>query len=513
MKKYILLFTTLALAAGCYEDKGNYDYAEIGDFYVDDTDIQTNFTRPIFSVLELEPDIVYDGDREGLDFLWRAYNADGMSHAVTVLSEEENLSVPITMMPGHYTLEFRATERATERIATFLYDLTVESSGAGMLVLYERGGKTDFGLITPTYMFGNAVEDGVSYDLFSMINPDYPLDGAPVAIDMYNDAYVQHITLLTDEAGVRLSPADMTVTAPFPQWFSFAPGTVVPRAYRAVNGVLSGDFDEAGLETSDGMELMINDGALCANPTILMAFGSRPVFVPYSMGAGYTAAPFVFQGNGSVVTYDTRAGGFVSGGTMFASTLTKVSGDLSAIGKDMIYMDYGYGTAGGTGNYSTNAIFRDPGSARHYFYAMNLYDFSLTFSADISSYTGIAQATAFACARRGPLAYYASGGTIYQIKYNYEAKTVESNALTAWNGLGNGESITVLKMCPHPGRNLPGGASVRDKYLFVGAYNESTQEGKVYVLGVNLETDGSLVAEPVAVYGGFGRIKDFGFKF
>ncbi len=144
---------------------------------------------------------------------------------------------------------------------------------------------------------------------------------------------------------------------------------------------------------------------------------------------------------------------------------------------------------------------------------MDLDDFSLAFSADISSYTGIAQATAFAWARRGPLAYYASGGTIYQIKYNYEAKTVEGSALAAWDGLGGGESITALKMCPHPGRNLPGGVSARDKYLFVGAYNESMQEGKVYVLGVNLETDGSLVAEPVAVYEGFGRIKGFGFKF
>jgi hypothetical protein len=503
MKRYILLLAALLAAAGCYEDKGKDDDTELGDFYVDTEQAQQNYTRTIFSTFELDPDLVYHGDREDLDFSWKAYSSEpSMLYTVTPLGDTETLSAPITMMPGDYFVEFRATERSTGRAASHRYNLTVESSGAGMLVLYERDGRADFGLITPTYMFGNVADDAVSHDIFSRANPDYTLEGAPVALEMYKDANFQHITLLTESDGVRLSPIDMTVSEPFARWFSFPPKEVRPQGLVVPNGVL--DANAAGYENSDGMEYMVSGGTVYTN-VILFGFGSRTVFSERTMVGGYSAAPFVFQGFGAVTAYDTLSGGFFSGSIAMTSA-TKVGGELGAIGKEYVYMNYGYGST-----YVVNAIFRD--QSGYYFYVMNFQGNVLVFKADISAYTGIGQATAFAWGRRAPLAYYASGATVYQIKYNYEARTAEADALKAWDGLAAGETITALKLCPHPGRNLPDGGDTRDKYLFVGAYNESTREGKVYVLEVRYSIDGSIVGEPVAVYGGFGRIKDFGFKF
>ena len=502
MKRNILSLTLLMAAAfaaaGCYEDKGNYDYTELGDFFVNDDGIKTSYTAAIFSLLEVSPELVYYGnEEEDLEFSWMAYNYSASS----LLSEEKDLAVPVPLMPGDYSLEFRAREKATGRITTFIYGLTVESSGSGILVLYKEDGLADCGLITPRILFGDRDQDVVSYNMYTLANPGRPMAGEPVAIGMYKDNNFQHITLLTEDDGVRLSPMDMMVNETFDQWFAFPPSVVKPQAYIAPSGVTGANF-----EGSDGMEYLINDGTIYAN-VILFGFGSRTVYGERTMAGGYYAAPFVFQGLGAVVSFDTQNNNLIGGG-ITATTVSNIGGELASIGKDPVYMGYGFG-----GSYVVNGIFRDkaPNQSKYHFYVMNLSGNLLPLSADISGYTGISQATAFAFGRRAQLAYYAAGNAVYQIKYSYEGKTVGESAVAAWSGLAAGETVTAMKLCPHPGRNVA--ADARDKYLFVGAYNESTKEGKVYVLEVNLETDGSVKPQPVATYGGFGRIKDFGFKF
>ena len=506
MKKHIsyllVLFAASFAATSCYKDKGNYDYTELGAFYIDDTGMKTYHAIPIFSVLELNSGLIYDGNREDLEFMWRAYSS-WSTVAPTILSDEENLSAPIPMIPGEYTLEFRATEKPTGRIATFSHTVLVESNGSGILVLYKEDGLTDCGLISPKILFGHLDRDAVSLNMYTLANPDYPLTGDPVAIEMYKDSNFQHISIFTEDDGVRISPNDMSITEKFEDFFAFAPRTVKPQWYIAPCGVTSATSD---FESSDGMEYFINDGVFYAN-VILFGFGSKTVFGERTMTGGYYAAPFVLQGQGMSVTYDTGAGRFISAGIL-ATTLSQVGGELGTLGKDLVAMHYGFGA-----QYAANAILRDrePFTDKYHFYVINMSNNTTMNKWEISNYANIAAATSFAFGRRAQLAFYTDGNAIYQIKYDMTGNTIEDNAVTAWSGLASGETITAMQLCPHPGRNLTYNA--RERYLFVGTYNESTREGKVYILEVNIETDGSLKAQPVGTYAGFGKIKDFGFKF
>ena len=510
-KLFYLFLAVISLCSlkGCIEDRNNYDYIELNDFYVDTSVFKSRYLLPIFATFELQSGLVYEGDRSNLEFLWRAYTKDLNSVDLVTLSEEENLSAMITMVPGDYLLEFRATEKDTRRIATFQHRVTVESTGSGMLVLYEENGEVDCGLISPRVMFGSRESDIVFRRMYTSANPDYPLTGKAIGLNMYNTVSgttrVSHLTLLSDSDGVHLSPFDMKITEDFSGFFAFPPATVKPEAFRQVYAVTAA---QPNYEVTDPVEMMINDGALCVN-VISLGLGQKTYYSERTMAGGYKAAPYIIYGQAYPTIYDLTGKRFLSA-SLTATALTPVAGDLGAVGKELVYMDYAYG-----GQYNVNGIFKDtPTGTERYLYIMRFPTVvALLNKWDISSFTGIVQAELFAFSRRSPLAYYMSGGKIYLITYNSAGDSPGSNSREVWAGLQPGETITAIKLCPHPGRDLPAGESALERYMFVGAWNESTREGKVYMLRVNIESDGSLVSTPVGVYDGFGKVKDFGFKF
>jgi hypothetical protein len=290
---------------------------------------------------------------------------------------------------------------------------------------------------------------------------------------------------------------------------------VRPQAYLALNEI------DANYNSSDGVEFMVNNGVVYSNATIMAMMGAKATYAERSLTGGY-AAPFIFQGPGSTVSYDTRSGSFVSGqAALLGGSLAPVAGDdLGKVNMEMVYADYSFGSdhSAAAATFPMLAVFRD--GANYWLQVLDFRTNSLLFKADISSFTGIAQASSFAVPRRNPSFYYASGSTLYQVRYNFVGKTVEDAARVAWDGLEAGETITAIKLCPNPGSFLE--SSARERYMFVASWNESTQEGKVYTLKVAIETNGAIVdsndnaridAEPVAVYGGFGKIKSFGYKF
>ena len=59
--------------SSCFEDEGNYVYQELPEFYVDTVGKQLYFVLPQFSEITLESNLVYDGDKSGLEFAWSIY--------------------------------------------------------------------------------------------------------------------------------------------------------------------------------------------------------------------------------------------------------------------------------------------------------------------------------------------------------------------------------------------------------------------------------------------------------
>ena len=500
----LILCFAVVLFIGCYKDKGDYNYRELTAFYIDTTGgVKTSYTAQLFEQLEINPKVVYGGEVTNLDYLWKIYpklTSDGTWQVE--LSKEKELSATITVAPGTYFLEFLITEKNIGRRAVFRYDLRVEATGSGMLVLYQRDGLTDFGLITPTYLFGNTEEDKVSFDIYTASNPDHPLTGAPVGIGGFKQTTTEFISVFTEDDGVRLSPIDFTITHEYKDLFLFPPGQ------NKISGFKCPIETTTNFESCDGAELLINDGVYYVNYPLLGG-GVNSYYGEKTSKGDCDPAPFFVNTTGRVVIFDRKTSRLMQGSVL--STIAFIRDELG----ESLDMDVLHLARNSSAWYNINMILKGKSLGnenKRYFYVADVAStYSYTCKWDISSYTGIAQAEVFAFAMRGPVGYYASGNRIYQIKFEDMSGIIGDQAIEMWAGAA-GETVTAMEFCPHPGRNL-GGQDVRDKYLFVGTWNEGAKEGKVYTFEVNLATDGSLIKTPVAVYSGFGKIKDFAFKF
>lgn len=518
MKKYITALKLLIAAlittgglylASCQKDKGNYNYIDLEKMYVDTSGLGSAFIVKQFDTLKMRSGLTYDGDRSKLKYVWKAYDiySSGTGIAADTLSTSENLSVPISLFPSNYYLEFSATDPVSGRRAAVRYTMKVESIGAGLLVLYEKDGKVDCDLIKTKLLEGLTPSDGVVRNLYSLANPGTPLTGDAVAAGSFFLGTVAQISIYTSNNAVSVSPSDMTVSKPFKDLFFMAPNTRKPQGYFAPLGFLSNNY-----ESSAGFELLVNDGQLYAN-MVLFAFGRPTSFSLLAPAAGsYKASPFPVYGLAKIVVYDELSRSFLQASPLSTTLLpynSPVVGtppfNFNNIGKDLVYMSYGFG-----GTYMNYGIFKDPvDNGARYIYVMDFGGSTAKAIMDISSSENIAQAKLFAFGIRGQLMYYAVGNKIYQIPYDFNAGTA-SPSIVAWPHIPANEEITCMKMFPHPGRNVPENAM--DKYLMVGTYDQSTGMGKVYMLQTNV-TSGTIQAAPAAVYTQFGKVKDISFKF
>lgn len=518
MKKYtaaikhfiiaLMAVSSIVLAA-CHKDKGNYNYTELEDMFVNTSGSASSFIVKQFDTLKLKSNLVYNGDRSKLKYSWSTYlvspNLNG--NLADTIARSEDLAVPIPLLPSQYYLEFTATDPVTGRRAATRYTMTVESIGAGLLVLYEKDGKVDCDLIKTKLLEGLTPADNVVRNLYSLANPSKPLTGDAIAITAFNLGNPQYISLYTSNNGVALSPSDMAVTKNFRDLFFLPPATTKPQGYFAPLGFITGSYD-----FSAGFEFLVNDGQLFAN-MVSFAFGRESAFSLLAPSAGtYKASPFPVYGAARIVVYDELSRGFLQGSPL-GTTLSPYNSSLAGtppfnfnnIGKDLLYMSYGFG-----GTYMNYGIFKDPvDNGARYVYVMDFGTSTARAIMDVSACDNIAQAKLFAFGVRGQLMYYAAGNKIYQIPFDLAAGTA-SPAVEAWPNIPANEEITCMKLCPHPGRNVS--ENTIDKYLMVGTYDNSTGMGKVYMLQTNI-TSGTIQTAPAAVYTQFGKVKDISFKF
>jgi hypothetical protein len=517
MKKYtvdIILITCLVCAgtlmlAACYKDKGNYDYNELEQFYVDSIKVGKEFIVGQFDTLKLKSGLVYAGDRSKLKYSWSAYLVQPSlnGNKADTLSTTEDLSVPIPLFPEKYYLEFTATDPVTGRRAAARYTMNVESIGAGLLVLYEKNNQVDCDLIKTKLLEGLLPADEVVRNLYSLANPTMPLTGEAIGINAFKSGSVQYISLFSSNDGVAVSPADMVINKKFKDLFFLPPNAQKPQGYFAPLG-----FNTNNYETSAGYEFLVNNGQFYAN-MVLFAFGRESAYSLLTKASGsYKASPYTMFAPGRIVVFDEQSRGFLQAsplGTTLSAYSSSTAGtppfNFNNIGKDLIWLGYGYGSiAMGYG------FFKNPGDdGARYIYVMDFATSTAKYIMDISAFDRITEAKLFALGMRGQLMYYAAGNKIYQIVFDLSTGTA-SQSIDAWPHIPVGEEITCIKTCPHPGRNLSENAV--DKYLMVGTYNNSTGMGKVYMLQANV-TSGTLQAQPAAVYEQFGKIKDIAFKF
>jgi hypothetical protein len=499
MKKIITRYMVMALGilsfAACHEDEGNYDYHELVDFYVAQQDIPLDITIAQFHTLNLPSRLVYGGDKNDLEYTWVASMV--MSKKDT-LATTENLSAPVPLTPGTYTLAFTATARESKRSTLQLYNLTVEGSiGTGLLVLHEKNGVADCDLIKTRSLVGSLARDTVLRGLYSQANPGYPLAGKPLQVAMTAQSYIY---LGTDAGGVRLSTEDMSIMAHFEDMFFDTPEVAKPQGFNLTAGGL--------------LDVLINDGKYYFMSYWDVVLGREKddlfVFVP----GDYYAAPYVYQGSiliSSPTFYDQAGMRFCTYSTEAIPILSLLSGAFSFgnVGKKMVYMETGFG------NGINLAIFKNPvEDGNRYLYVMNLSAFSpSTYVAnaayDISAWPDVANARFFTFSTRGPVGFYATSDHVYRYTYDPNNFTAQPTAEEAWPYIPANETITALQLVNHAGISVP--SSALDKYLLIATHDEASGEGKVYMIETDV-VNGTCTATPVAVYTGFGKVASMIFK-
>jgi hypothetical protein len=494
----------ILLSNACYKDEGNYTYRELPDLHVDTVGIPKTITVTQFQTLNVPSRLIYTGDKSDLDYTWVVvYYIDSRGRSVDTLATTENLSLSIPTKPGNYTLEFTATNRNTGQSFFQLYRLIVEGAiGTGLLLLYEKNGIVDCDLIKTKTFVGTLERDTLLRGIFSRINPDYTLKGKPLQILIENlDANLQDIYLVTDEDIIRLFLDDMSIMDRFEELFFDLPEIVKPQ------GIIYGG----------GIDFIFNDGKIHA--TRLQSFyltgAEKEYKFPAATVGDYYAAPYIaaLSSIHAIIGYDQagmRFRSIASMGTIVdpvASIVTTNAFDFDNVGKKMIYMGNAFGQC--------HAILKNPvEDGKRYLYAMNINAyFSSNFAAlatyDISGLPRITGAELFTFSTRGPVSFYAVDNKVYRLVYNSTDLTVQPTAHEAWPYIPANEKITALQLMNHVGINVP--ESTQGKYLQVATYNETTGEGKVYLIQTDI-VNGSCLTDPVAVYGGFGKIGNMAFK-
>ena len=498
MKKYIyflFIFGIVGFMSSCFEDKGNYNYIELPDFYVDTVGKQMGYTLLQFSEFELESNLVYAGDKSSLDYTWSIYAAtDYGSNIADTLSKEEHLSATINKSPGNYIIEFCAMEPVSGICATMRYNLAVESViGTGLMVYYQQNGNTDCDMIRTPLFNGTLTESTVSRKLYSLANPDKPLTGEPVCIGINSGVWIY---LLTDSELVRLSVEDFTIMSEFENLFYTAPEVCNPQGYYQFSS----------------MEVLINDNQAY---TLLPNDGIQYPLARIVAGGDYSAAPNALIGWGvAAIVYDQKQKRFLFGDT-YSSEFVEIpysdnyAFDMNNVGKDMLYMTegycdqsyakYGYAVMETPGNKSERSLYVYTTAA----YASDMGGYAIL---DLSQCNNMGDATYWAFSSRSPIMYYATTTDLYLTSFDLSTTTVVPATQSEWT-CPAGEKITCMRLFSSAGLNLEEQATC--KYLLIATYNGT--EGKIYILEADVSS-GAITPEAIEVWAGFGKIKDMQFK-
>lgn len=495
--KYGALCTLMVLVlASCYKDRGNYNYKQQQQFRVDTVGMRTAFeVQKAVTPLSIEPKIVYEEDASRLKYLWRIYLTSTGNMVADTLSRQKNFSGTIDKAPGNYYLELQVTDTVNGVKALMQYSVVVRSPYPyGWMVIYEKDGGSEIGMVRTSDIIAGLAKDTVLLDAFQTINKR-KLTGLPLKIQQSGrmwfagegfGAYV--VYAITTTGGAMMDYVSLDYLTDYRGMFLTKPNVIKPDGFEGELGLLA------------------NEKSIYST-FLLSPFFTGPAVEP---NKGYEVNDASFT-NTDYNFYDQKNRRFLimsSSGPFVSEFLPANAGtalfDLSNIGKEMLFQQNGFS------NYRY-AYFRDPSGTGLYLYTINFAGQQATprnpsvAVVDLSGSPGTADARFFAVSSRGPVAFYANEKAIYR------TSTLTNSATMAFDGFGNNEQITAMKLFKAVGSGYTAATTRNSQLMFVATWNPDTREGFVYVVPVN-EVSGQMNAAGVKKFGGFGKIADMGLK-
>jgi hypothetical protein len=470
---FLILALTAVLLAGCYKDKGNYDYHDINQVMLKTDRDTVTVILPARLKVNLHLEQTMPGN-EGFDFEWVLYPTGGTPASRRTLGTAQNLEAAITELPGTYYLMIYAKDRTTGvEHQKRLYVSVLSAYSEGWLVVEENNGTCDLSMITPA--------DTIFRNIYSLANKGEKLPAGTRRIpEIKTNRGDQKIFILSPADMIQVNYSDLVKISNFSGFFWQAPATPKPQEY-FVNG------DE---------EIMLNNGLPYGRTLINM--GVTKLNLPPE--GKYFIAPFETYSNTiGYLLYDTISQSFfrLNLNSMnlvpFTTPTTAQSFYLNNIGKKLLYAEINTGT-------QYNAIFKNNNNDSLFAYVFNPTSAAPAVNRyDGLNASGLLNAHLFVGSRKLPHLYYIYNNSIY--KLDIQAKTA-----APIYSFPAGTEITAMKMY----RNTKSSTDINNNNLIAVATYENGV-GKVYYFP--LAATGNFINNTYSkVFTGFNRINELTFK-
>jgi hypothetical protein len=473
MKKlfnYSLCFFLLFLVAGCYKDKGNYEFTDINKITI--TSTASSYSVLVPDSLKIDVDISQTiPSADGLTFQWVLYPNTAAPLTRRTVGTSQNLRAAITEDPGSYLLDLYVKDNHTNVEFQKHFTINVVTAlSEGWVVVEEVAGGSDLSVITPL--------DVVFRNVYSKANAGRLLPAGTFRIpDIKTNRNIQSFYVISPENMELLNTSNFLKISGFEDLFFQAPSPVRPKEY-----FMNGD-----------QEALVNDGKPYGRN--LINVGNNKLNLP-PVGTYYMAPFELYSSSLGYMWYDTIGQKFYRQDPNNFSLLTfaTAAGDpfnMNAIGKRIIYAE-----TNTAGNYY--AFFKNNNND-------SLFAYQFSNTARVAVYAGLTAPTMlnakyFVMSRTLPYLYYVNGNSIY--KLDILAKTA-----AAIYTFPAGTEIRAMKMY----RNLKNSADVNQNKLIAVATYEAGNQGKVYYFPIT--ATGNFTGNTFSkVIGGFGKINEITFK-
>lgn len=493
--RYIGFSFVLAIfvLTSCFDDKGNYDYKEIGEAVIKAIPGVTDNGDRLVCLenehLQLTPELEFMAGTTAADyeFIWYRYPQvpEGTYQHYEqgdTLAMTQNLDYQVVDSPRDYWLVYKVINKRTGAQNEQRFEFIISAVNGWIVLDEDAAGNGDLQIICDK----DIVEGGngqIVKNYFSVNNGGKKMQAVRfMGICAHRNA--PNLYVYSDEGAYIMNSSNYIERSEssYAGLFESALDMVNPQA-------------QSYIPKGYNIELVVNNHTIYAIGYNSMGWSKfRDISSALNYRLAPAIAPIQVSGDNCAALFDIENNRFLAvnnWGALYAPVSTG-SFDVGAIDPSLEYVHIGEGKDG-----ETCLIMKNESGDLSLFRAnLTATDPVAIACEDLSGLADMSEAKQFAFGIRGNILFYATDTKVYVWRYGKEEST---ECMT----VGAGEKITQIKIYNNSSDNTMTG-----KVLFVAT--QKGNEGKVYKVVFN-EMNGILQDSPVE-YTGFGIIKDMLYK-
>lgn len=516
MKHYIfkflfILLVSTSIMVSCSKGKGNYNYTILDPVAIDVTGIPTSYALLRYDYLDIKPKVTYKGQVVNSDnpqfpelsFSWEMYP----TQAYRELKEKHNLASGLNL---HYQMTekeitwevvFTVTNTLTGVKTFSKFSAAVTPALAeGWMVLYEKNGNTDVGIITNNEISKAATVEKLFLDLYENSNGS-PLAGTPTSILYSKSGFPTLVSIYIqtnkDMANVATNTFQKLATTQKGIFWT-NPATIAPSYMNATETRKDFMINNNRLHIID--YTVIAPGERAFSDALGGTYGTLAPWLPYSLAPAFDMIVYD-QTNKKFLKVAARGSEVVPIATVQSAS---AAFDVNNVGMEFLMADMGWS--------NWEHIVMKNSAGKYYLLTANFKEGETALIGkgkyDMSNCPEIGAINSITAGVLGEIFYYSANNHLYQFKYT---PGVTDQLWTA----PEGETITNIALQKYNNTNRAQGVLYDPKnfckILYVATYNQTTKIGSVYQMEVN-PTSGAIMAGTPKKYTGFGKIKAMTWK-